>query len=72
MPSQTRNYAPSTYSVSTTCSYAKPAQKPIKTKTSFRQRIKDAVKDIGSSPFEHDEREKRSFAWAAQMPPSRL
>lgn len=72
MPSQTSNYASSTYSVSTTCSYEKPSQQPAKTKRSFRQRMKDAVKDIGSSPFENDEREKQSFAWAAQMPPSRL
>jgi hypothetical protein len=72
MPSQTRDYAPSTYSVSTTCSFEKPAQQPTKTKRSFRQKMKDAVKDIGTSPFEYDEREKQSFAWAAQMPPSRL
>lgn len=72
MPSQTRNYAPSTYSVSTTCSYEKTPQQPTKAKRSFKQRVKDAVKDIGSSPFEYDDREKQSFAWAAQMPPSRL
>lgn len=72
MPSQTRDYAPSTYSVSTTCSYEKTPQQPTKTKRSFKQRVKDAVKDIGSSPFEYDDREKQSFAWAAQMPPSRL
>lgn len=72
MPSQARDYAPSTYSVSTTCSYDKPSQQPAKTKRSFKQRVKDAVKDIGSSPFEYDDREKQSFAWAAQMPPSRL
>lgn len=72
MPSQTSNYAPSTYSVSTTCSYEKSPQQPTKTKRSFRQRVKDAVKDIGTSPFEYDEREKQSFAWAAQMPPSRI
>lgn len=70
MPSQT--YAPSTYSVSTTCSYDKTSQKSTKPKRSFKQRVKDAVKDIGSSPFEYDDREKASFAWAAQMPPSRL
>ncbi|KAG8165114.1 hypothetical protein KVR01_005389 [Diaporthe batatas] len=72
MPSQTRDYASSTYSVSTTCSYEKPSQKSAKTKRSLKQRMKDAVKDIGTSPFEHDEREKQSFAWAASMPPSRL
>lgn len=72
MPSQTRDYAPSTYSVSTTCSYEKPSQQPKKTKRSFKQRVKDVVKDIGTSPFEYDEREKQSFAWSAQMPPSRL
>lgn len=72
MPSQTTGYAPSTYSVSTTCSYEKTPQQPKKTKRSFKQRVKDAVKDIGSSPFEYDDREKASFAWAAQMPPSRL
>lgn len=72
MPSQTRDYAPSTYSVSTTCSYEKTPQQPTKTKRSFKQRVKDVVKDIGSSPFEYDDREKQSFAWSAQMPPSRL
>lgn len=72
MPSQSRDYASSTYSVSTTCSYEKPSQKPAKTKRSLKQRMKDAVKEIGSSPFENDEREKQSFAWAASMPPSRL
>lgn len=72
MPSQTKTYAPSTYSVSTTCSYEKTPQQPTKAKRSFKQRVKDAVKDIGSSPFEYDDREKASFAWAAQMPPSRI
>lgn len=72
MPSQTKSYAPSTYSVSTTCSYEKTSLQPTKTKRSFKQRVKDAVKDIGSSPFEYDDREKHSFAWAAQMPPSRI
>lgn len=72
MPSQTRDYASSTYSVSTTCSYEKPSQQPAKTKRSLKQRMKDAVKEIGTSPFENDEREKQSFAWSASMPPSRL
>ncbi|KAL1870489.1 hypothetical protein Daus18300_005177 [Diaporthe australafricana] len=72
MPYQTRDYTQSAYSVSTTCSYEKSPQQPTKTKRSFGQRIKAAVKDIGSSPFEYDQREKESFAWAAQMPPSRI
>ncbi|KAJ0121298.1 hypothetical protein J7T55_008461 [Diaporthe amygdali] len=72
MPYQTRDYTQSAYSVSTTCSYEKTPQKSTKTKRSFKQRVKDAVKDIGSSPFEYDQREKQSFAWAASMPPSRL
>ncbi|POS77089.1 hypothetical protein DHEL01_v204526 [Diaporthe helianthi] len=72
MPSQTRDYASSTYTVSTACSYEKSSQQPAKTKRSLKQRVKDAVKEIGTSPFENDQREEQSFAWAASMPPSRL
>ncbi|KUI66123.1 hypothetical protein VM1G_01611 [Cytospora mali] len=73
MPNQTRDYAPSTYSEATAYSYDKTPEEPRKTKRSFKQRVKGIVKDIGTSPFEYDDdKEKRSFAWVATMPPSRI
>lgn len=75
MSSQSNNYATSTYSETSTISYDKPStpEEPRKTKRSFRQRVKDVVKDIGTSPFQYDdETEKRSFAWVATLPPSRI
>ncbi|ROV99969.1 hypothetical protein VMCG_06276 [Cytospora schulzeri] len=73
MPSQTRDYATSTYSESSGYSYEKTSEEPRKTKRSLKQRVKDAVKDIGTSPFQYDdEEEKRSYTWVATMPPSRI
>lgn len=72
MPSQTRNYAASTLSGSTTYSYDKVPKENHTTKRSLRQRVKDAVKDIGTSPFEYDdEKERQAFTWVVTLPPSR-
>ena len=73
MTLQARDYASSTFSDTTMYSTDKTPEQPRKTKRSFRQRVKDAVKDIGTSPFEYDdEAEKRGFAWVASVPPSRI
>lgn len=75
MSHQTKDYATSTYSESSAYSYSKPSEEPrnMKTKRSLKQRVKDAIKDIGTSPFQYDdEKEARSFAWIATMPPSRI
>ncbi|ROW10888.1 hypothetical protein VPNG_05332 [Cytospora leucostoma] len=72
MPSQTRDYAVSTVSGSTTYSYDKMPKGNHAAKRSLRQKVKDAVKDIGTSPFEYDdEKERQAFTWVATLPPSR-
>lgn len=74
MSSQSVDYATSTYSESSVTSYDKtPVEPTRKTRRSFRQMVKDVVKDIGTSPFQYeDEVEKRSFAWVPTLPPSRI
>lgn len=72
MSLQASDYAASTYSESTMYSKDNTTQQPRQTKRSFRQRVKDVVKDIGTSPCVYDdEEEKRGFAWVASVPPSR-
>lgn len=65
--------AASTFSESTTYSYDKPAEKTSKPKRSFRQKMKAAIKELGTSPFEEEEdKHKQSAGWLASMPPSRV
>lgn len=73
MASKPADYAASTFSESTTYSYDKPTDKTSKPKRSFRQRVKAAIKDIGTSPFEEqDDKHKQSASWLASLPPSRV
>lgn len=72
MPAQAKEYAASTFSESTAWSYDKASDKQSKPKRSFRQKIKNAFKDIGTSPFEYDDDEAiQTAGWLTSLPPSK-
>lgn len=65
----------STFSMSTAYSYDKeaPTASKPKERRSMRQRMKKAIKDIGTAPWEaEDDKIKQSAAWLARLPPSRI
>lgn len=69
---QTREYATSTFSEASADSYNKPTERQSKPKRSLRQRVKSAIKDIGTSPFEYDDDIKPTAGWLSSMPPPKI
>lgn len=58
---------------SSTYSYDKPTQKTSKPKRSIGQRVKAALKDIGTSPFPNeDDKHKQTAGWLTSMGPSKI
>ncbi|CAN8098765.1 unnamed protein product [Discula destructiva] len=73
MAPRTKQYAASALSESTTYSYDKPAEETPKSKRSFKQRVKSALKDVGTSPFEYeDDKHKQTAGWLTSLPPSKI
>lgn len=74
MATETKEYASSTFSESTAYSYDKTStDKQSEPKRSFRQRVKNVLKDIGTSPFEYEDDESRQTAgWLTSLPPSKV
>lgn len=69
---QTKQYATSTFSEASAYSYDKPAERESKPKRSLRQRVKSALKDIGTSPFEYNDEMKPTAGWLASLPPPKI
>lgn len=69
-----KEYAPSTFSESTVYSYDKMStQPPLKPKRSLGQRIKKALKDVGTSPFQYDsDEENPTSGGPVSKPPMRI
>jgi len=75
MAFQGKQYAASTFSQSTTYSHEKPDERTSnKPKESFRHRIKAALKNVGTSPFEYEDeiKQKEAAGWLSSMPPSKV